>query len=112
MPEAVLVGCVITASLAAAPAITVATWVGPELPTPETLTVALSAPREVALVENVTVSNVEVALVTVPTAPLLKVTVLLPAVVEKPVPAMSRVVELCTKLAVLDVMVSELTVAT
>jgi hypothetical protein len=43
---------------------------------------------------------------------LLKVTVLLPAVVEKPVPAMSRVVELCTKLAVLDVMVSELTVAT
>ena len=72
----------------------------------------MSAPREVAKVSNVTESDVVVELVTWPTAPLLKVTVLLPAVVEKPVPAMVRVVELCTRLVVLEVIERVLTVAT
>ena len=48
-------------------------------------------PTDVGLVENVTVSEVAVAAVTVPTAPLLKTTVLFTAVVLKPYPLMETV---------------------
>ena len=63
------------------------------------------------LVENVTVSEVAVAAVTVPTAPLLKTTVLLAAVVSKPKPLMVSVVALAARLAVLLV-TTGVTVAT
>jgi hypothetical protein len=63
----------------------------PLLP-PKVVTTAVMLPVLVGSVEKVTVNWVAVALVTVPTAPLLKVTVLLAAVVENPVPAMVKVV--------------------
>jgi len=50
------------------------------------VTEAVKLPATVGLVLKVTVSLVVVALVTVPTAPLLKVTVLLPATALKPTP--------------------------
>ena len=56
-------------------------------------------PTVVGLVEKLTVSEVAVAEVTVPTAPLLKTTVLLPGVVSKPKPAMVSVVALAARLA-------------
>ena len=56
-------------------------------------------------VVKVTVNEVVVALATVPTAPLLKVTVLLDAVVSNPVPAMVIVVALLARLFVLEVTV-------
>ena len=51
-------------------------------------------------VVKLTVSWVAVAADTVPTAPLLKTTVLLPAVVSKLVPAIVKVVALMARLAV------------
>lgn len=45
------------------------------------VTIAVRLPADVGLVPNVTVSEVDVAAVTVPTAPLLNVTVLSAAVV-------------------------------
>ncbi len=56
-----------------------------------TVTTAVKLPA-LGLVENVTVSVVAVAAVTLPTAPLLNVTVLLAAVVLKPKPLMVIVV--------------------
>lgn len=56
-----------------------------------TVTTAVRLPA-LGRVPNVTVSNVAVAVVTVPTAPLLNTTVLLPAVVLKPKPLMVTVV--------------------
>lgn len=50
------------------------------------VTTAVSNPAVVGLVENETVSEVAVAAVTVPTAPLLRVTVLLLAVLSNPKP--------------------------
>ncbi len=64
------------------------------------------------VVENETVSDVAVAAVTVPTAPLLKVTTLLAAVVLKLVPAMVIVAALAARLAVLAVTVGTDTLAT
>jgi hypothetical protein len=55
------------------------------------VTIAFSSPAFAGFVLNVTVSEVAVATVTVPTAPLLKTTVLLAAVVEKPNPSMVTV---------------------
>lgn len=55
------------------------------------VTVAVRLPTEVGLVPNVTVSRVAVALVTVPTAPLLNATRLFEAVVSNPIPLISRV---------------------
>lgn len=55
------------------------------------VTIAVKLPIEVGLVEKVTSNEVAVAVVTVPTAPLLKVTVLLAAVVSKPTPAIVMV---------------------
>ncbi len=75
------------------------------------VTTAVRLPIEVGLVEKVTVSDVDVADVTDPTAPLLKVTVLLAAVVSKPVPAIVIVDALAPSAAVLLVTVG-LTVAT
>ena len=68
-------------------------------------------PTAVGLVDNVTVSEVAVAEVTVPTAPSLKTTVLLPAVVSKPKPLIVSVVALAARLAVLLV-TTGMTVAT
>lgn len=63
------------------------------------VTIAVKLPA-LGLVENVTISEVAVAVVTVPTAPLLKTTVLLPAVVLNPVPLIVTVVELPARLVV------------
>ena len=69
--------------------------------TPLVVTVAVKLPAAIGLVANVTVSEVEVAEVTVPTAPSLKDTVLLPGVASKPKPLMVSVVALAARLAVL-----------
>jgi hypothetical protein len=65
---------------------TVATCTAEPLLTEFVVTAAVKLPALVGLVENVTVSDVAVAAVTVPTASLLKVTLLFPAVVSKPKP--------------------------
>ena len=67
------------AVLAVTTGVIVATWTAVPLPTPSVLTTAVRLPA-VGAVENVTVSEVVVAAVTVPTAPLLKTTVLLAGV--------------------------------
>jgi hypothetical protein len=64
------------------------------------MTVAVKLPAT-GDVENVTVNDVAEAAVTVPTAPLLRVTVLLPAVESKPNPLIVTVVALPSKLLVL-----------
>src|SRR2546421_664539 len=78
---------------------TVATWAAAPLLTPLVVTTAVKLPSAVGLVENVTVSDVAVAAVTVPTAPSLNTTVLLLAVVSKSKPLMVIVVALAAKLA-------------
>lgn len=65
------------------------------------VTIAVNATGDVGFVLNVTVSDVVVAAVTVPTAPLLKTTVLLAAAVSKPNPLMESVVSSASRLAVL-----------
>ena len=62
------------------------------------VTTAVKLPAEAGLVEKVIVSSVAVAAVTVPTAPSLKVTVLLAATISKPKPAIDRVVKFAAKL--------------
>lgn len=64
---------------------------------------AVSEPAASGLVENVTTKLVAVAEVTVPTAPLLNVTVLLPGVVLKPKPLMVMVAAASDRLVVLAV---------
>lgn len=71
--------------------ITVATCTAAPLVTPPDVTMAVKLPAVVGLVVNVTVNAVDVAAVTVPTAPLLKETVLFAAVVLKPVPVIVTV---------------------
>ena len=68
-------------------------------------------PTDAGFVESVTVSTVAVAVVTVPTAPLLSVTVLLAAVVSKPKPLIVMVAALATTFALL-VVTTGCTVAT
>ena len=63
--------------------VTVATCTGAPVVMPLLCTTAVRLPA-IGVVEKVTVREVAVAVVTVPTAPLLKVTVLLPAVGLKP----------------------------
>ena len=70
---------------------TVATWTAVPLSTLLVVTIAVKLPALVGLVLNVTVMAVAVAEVTLPTAPLLKTTVLLPGVVSKPVPLITKV---------------------
>src|SRR5262249_29376199 len=64
-------------------------------------TTALKMPAVVGFVEKVTVSEVAVAAVTVPTAPSVKVTVLCEALVAKPKPLIVTVVALAARFAVL-----------
>ncbi len=63
------------------------------------VTTAVRLPAVVGLVVKFTVSEVAVAAVTVPTAPSLKTTVLLAAVVSKPKPLMVTVAALAARLA-------------
>ena len=69
------------------------------------VTIAVRLPVVVGGVVKLTVNEVVVAEVTLPTAPLLKVTVLLAAMVSNPVPAMVRVVALIARLFVFEVTV-------
>ena len=75
------------------------------------VTTAVKLPAEVGLVPKVTVSSVAVAVVTVPTAPLLKTTVLFAAVVLNPKPLIVSVDALADRLDVLLV-TTGLTLAT
>ena len=91
---------------------TVATCTAPPLFTLSVVTTAVRSPAAVGFVEKVTVSEVAVAAVTAPTAPSLKTTVLLLAVVaSKPNPLMVSVVALAARLVVLLV-TTGVTVAT
>lgn len=65
------------------------------------VTTAVNSPAEAGLVENVTVSEVAEAVVTVPIAPLLKTTLLLAAVGLKPKPLIVIVAALAARLEVL-----------
>ena len=76
---------------------------------PLEVTTAVRAPMIAGSVFMVTVNWVEVAAVTVPTALLLKRTVLLAGVVEKPVPLMIIVGVLIEKIVVLGVTVGAAT---
>ena len=66
--------------------ITVATWTGVPLLSVSVATAAVSVPAAVGLVVKRTVSEFGVAAITTPTAPLLNVTTLSPAVVSNPKP--------------------------
>lgn len=78
-----------------------ATCTAAPLDVPLVVTIAVNEPEVVGLVVKVTISDVAVEEVTVPTAPLLKTTVLLPAVLLKPVPVIVTVLALAFKLPVL-----------
>lgn len=91
--------------------ITDATCTAAPFGTPLTVTIAVRLPA-LGVVENDTVNDVAVAEVTVPMAPLLKVTTLFAAVVLKLVPAMVTVDAFAAKLAVLAVTVGAETLAT
>ena len=90
------------AMLAVTTGVTVATCTAAPLPAPSVVTTAVNLPA-VGFAVSVTVSDVAVAAVTVPTAPLLSATVLWAAVVSKPNPLIVRVVALAARLAVLAV---------
>ena len=77
---------------------------------PKEVTIAVKLPIMLGGVVKFTVNEVVVAEVTLPTAPLLKVTVLLAAVVLNPVPAMVSVVALLARLLVFEVTVGAATV--
>lgn len=89
---------VVTAVTAGA---TEAICVGAPLDCEFVVTTAVRLPIAVGLVVNVTVSDVAVAAVTVPTAPLFITTVLLAATGSKPKPLIVTVVELIARLVVL-----------
>ena len=91
---------------------TVATWTAVPLLAPLVVTTAVRLPAEVGLVEKVTVNAVAVADETVPTAPLLNTTVLLVAVVSKPLPLISIVEALALRATAELAMTTGLTVAT
>ena len=87
-------------------ATTVATWTAVPLDPPKDVTTAVSDPRLVGCVDNVTVKDVVVAEVTAPKAPRLNATVLADGVVaSKPLPAMVSVGAFLARLAVLMVTV-------
>src|SRR5258706_14912267 len=77
-----------------------ATWTAAPLLTALVVTTAVRLPAVAGLGENVTVSDVAVAAVTVPNAPSLKTSMLLAAVVSKPKPLMTIVVSLAARLVV------------
>jgi len=76
---------------------------------PKDVTTAVRLPMVVGGVVRFTTNLVAVAEVTLPTAPLLKVTVLFAAVVLNPVPAMLRVVALIARLFVFKITVGAAT---
>lgn len=90
---------------------TVPTCIAVTLLTPLAVIIAVRLPAEMGLAEKATVNSLDVAAVTVPTAPLLKITVLLLPVVSKPNPAIVMVAASAAKLLVLLVTIG-LTVAT
>lgn len=67
------------------------------------VTMAVNGPADVGFTPKVTVSELAVDAVTVPVAPLLNVTVLLPGVKENPSPAIVIVAASAAKSAVEDV---------
>jgi hypothetical protein len=83
--------------------VTVATWTAAPLTIPLVVTITVRLPAVFGLIENVTVISVNVADVTVPTAPLLKTTVLREATGSKSLPSMTTVVEFAARPAVLSV---------
>ncbi len=87
--------------LAVMAGITVATWTAEPLLMESVVMMDVKLPAMAGSVDRVTISDVGVAEVTVPTALLLKVTTLSVAVVSKPKPAMVTVVALAARLAVL-----------
>jgi hypothetical protein len=91
---------------------TVETWTAVPLLRPLVVTMAVKLPAEVGAVVRFTVSVVAVAAVTVPTAPLLKTTVLLAAVVENPVPVIVMLLAFATRRAVVFVVTTGRTRAT
>lgn len=91
--------------------ITLATCKAFPLLTPLVVTTAMRLPTDVAFVENVTVNDVAVAAVTLPTAPKLSATVLLPGIGSNPKPPIVNVVALAARFEVLLVKAG-LTVAT
>ena len=90
---------------------TVETCTAVPLLRPLVVTIAVRLPAEVGAVVKFTVSVVAVAAVTVPTAPLLKTTVLLAAVVENPVPVIVMLLAFAAKRAVVFVVTTGLTTA-
>jgi len=84
--------------------LTAPTWIAVPLEAPLVVTIAVKLPAT-GDVENVTVNAVDVAVVMVPTAPLLNTTLLFNAVVSNPVPAIVIVVEFAAKLVELTVTV-------
>src|SRR6185312_16346065 len=82
---------------------TVATWTAAPLLTLLVVTTAVKLPTAVGFVENVTVSEVALAAVTVPTAPSFKTTVLWAAVGSNPKPLKVNVAALAARLTVLVV---------
>lgn len=103
-PEPLMVTVAAFAPMVAELSVTIgvilATRMGAPLLTPFVETTAVNTPAE-GLVENRTVSAVEVAEITVPIAPLLSVTVLFSAVVSKPTPLIVTVVSLKVRLPLL-----------
>ena len=81
--------------------VTVATWTAAPLATPLEVTTAVRLPAEVGLVVKVTVMEVDDAVVTVPTAPLLNTTVLLLPVASNPNPVIVSVEASAERLLVL-----------
>ena len=81
----------------------VATWTAAPLLTPPEVMMAVRLPVFTGLMENLIVSEVAEARVTVPTAPLLKVTVLLAKVGLNPKPLITMLDVLRDRLAVLAV---------
>ena len=90
---------------------TVATCTGVPLTTPFDATIAVNTPA-LGLALSVIVREVAVDELTVPTAPLLKITVLWLGVVLKPVPAIVTVVALAARLVSLNETVGAVDVAT
>ena len=74
---------------------------------PPVVTTAVTLPAVVGFVENVTVSDVVVAAVTVPMAPLSKTTVLFAAIGSKLVPVIVTVVASAARLVVVAVTVGD-----
>jgi hypothetical protein len=83
--------------------LTLAIWTAAPLVAPLTVTTAVNLPAVAGLTEKAIVSKVDVAEDTVPTAPLLKTTVLRDAVVSNPEPAIVMVAAVAARFAVVNV---------